>query len=235
MPDDTVIVSATPIPGNEETVARTIDNLMRLGADVIYEPLADVHVSGHGSREELKLMLNLIKPKYCVPVHGEYRHLVLYRRLATEVGIDAENVVLAEIGDVIEFDEERVAKVDHHSVGSVLVDGVTIGGSNEVVLRDRLHLSRDGVLIVAITLDRTTGAVIAGPEVISRGIVEPGPYADGSLIEQARDRVREALLGYPSTSVEYGFVVSKIKETVGEFIYQRIRARPMILSVVTEV
>jgi ribonuclease J len=235
MPEDTVIVSATPIPGNEETVARTIDNLMRLGADVIYEPLANVHVSGHGSREELKLMLNLIKPKYCVPVHGEYRHLVLYRRLACEVGIEPENVVLAEIGDVIEFADEAVRKVDHHTIGSVLVDGVTIGGSNEVVLRDRLHLSRDGVLIVAITLDRTTGSVLAGPEVISRGIVEPGPYADGSLVAQARDRIKDALQDFPSTTVEYGYVVSKIKETVGDFIYQRIKARPMILPVVTEV
>ncbi len=235
MPNDTVIVSATPIPGNEETVARTIDNLMRLGADVIYEPLANVHVSGHGSREELKLMLNLIKPKYCVPVHGEYRHLVLYRRLAAEVGITAENVVLAEIGDVIQFDDEGVRKVDHHTVGSVLVDGVTVGGSTEVVLRDRLHLSRDGVLIVAITLDRTTGAVMAGPEVISRGMMEPGPYADGTLIEQTRERIREALQNHLATTVEYGFVVSKVKETVGDFIYQRIKARPMILPVVTEV
>ncbi|HEY8885289.1 MAG TPA: ribonuclease J, partial [Chloroflexota bacterium] len=120
---DTVIVSATPVPGNEETVARTIDNLMRLGADVIYDPLAEVHVSGHGSREELKLMLNLMKPRYCVPVHGEYRHLVLYRRLAAEVGIPPERVLLAEIGNVIQFDDEGVRKVDHHAVGSVLVDG----------------------------------------------------------------------------------------------------------------
>jgi ribonuclease J len=235
MPDDTVIVSATPVPGNEETVARTIDNLMRLGADVIYEPLANVHVSGHGFREELKLMLNLIKPKYCVPVHGEYRHLVLYRRMAAEVGIETENVVLAEIGDVVEFDEEQVRKIDRYSIGSVLVDGVTIGASHEVVLRDRLHLSRDGVVIVAITLDRTTGSVLAGPEVISRGIVEPGPLADGTLISQARDRIKEALQEFPATSVEYGYVVSKIKETVGDFIYQRIKARPMILPVVTEV
>jgi ribonuclease J len=208
---------------------------MRLGADVIYEPLANVHVSGHGSREDLKLMLNLIKPKYCVPVHGEYRHLVLYRRLAAEVGIAAENVCLAEIGDVIQFDDEGVRKVDHHPVGSVLVDGVTVGGSSEVVLRDRLHLSRDGVLIVAITLDRTTGAVLAGPEVISRGMIEAGPYADGTLIDQTRDRVRDALQEHLPSTVEYGFVVSKVKETVGDFIYQKIKARPMILPVVTEV
>ncbi len=235
MPGDTVILSATPIPGNEETVARTIDNLMRLGADVIYEPLADVHVSGHGSREELKLMLNLIRPRYCMPVHGEYRHLVLYRRLASEVGIPPENVMLAEIGDVIQFDDEGVRKVGHHPVGSVLVDGVNVGGTSEVVLRDRQHLSHDGVLIVAITLDQTTGSIVAGPEVVSRGFIDPSLNGDGNLIGEARERVREAIEEAASTSVEYGFVVSKIKETLSDFVYKQTRTRPMILPVITEV
>jgi ribonuclease J len=232
---DTVILSATPIPGNEETVARTIDNLMRLGADVIYEPLADVHVSGHGSREELKLMLNLLRPRYCVPVHGEYRHMVLYRRLAQEAGIPPENVLLAELGDVIQFDDEGVRKVDHHPVGSVLVDGVTVGGTTDVVLRDRQHLSRDGVLIVALTLDRTTGELVAGPEIVSRGLVEPGLYSEGSLVEQARGRVIDAIQDTSANTVEIGFVISKIKETMSEFVYQQVRQRPMILPVVTEV
>jgi ribonuclease J len=235
MSGDTVILSATPVPGNEETVARTIDNLMRLGAEVIYEPLASVHVSGHGSREELKLMLNLIRPRYCVPVHGEYRHLMLYRRLAMEVGIPHDNILLAEIGDVVQFDDEGVQKVDHRSVGSVLVDGVTVGGTSEVVLRDRQHLSRDGVLIVAVTLDRTTGAILAGPEVVSRGFIEPSAFSVGGLVDQARTRIREALDDTTSTTVEYGFVVSKIKETMSDFVYQQTKARPMILPVVTEV
>ena len=235
MPGDTVILSATPIPGNEETVARTIDNLMRLGADVIYEPLADVHVSGHGSREELKLMLNLIRPRYCMPVHGEYRHLVLYRRLAAEAGIPTENVMLAEIGDVIQFDEEGVHKVDHHSIGSVLVDGVNVGGTSEVVLRDRQHLSHDGVLIVALTLDQTTGSIIAGPEVVSRGFIDPCLNGDGSVLGQARERVREAIEEAVSSTVEYGYVVSKVKETLSDFVYKQTRTRPMILPVVTEV
>lgn len=235
LPGDTVILSATPIPGNEETVARTIDNLMRLGADVIYEPLADVHVSGHGSREELKLMLNLIRPRYCMPVHGEYRHLVLYRRLAAEVGIPPENVMLAEIGDVIQFDEEGVRKVDHHSIGSVLVDGVNVGGTSEVVLRDRQHLSQDGVLIVAITLDRNTGKIVAGPEILSRGFVDPSLNGDGSLLGQARALVRETIEEEAGTSVEYGFVVSKVKETLSNFVYNKTRTRPMILPVITEV
>jgi ribonuclease J len=235
MPGDTVILSATPVPGNEETVARTIDNLMRLGAEVIYEPLADVHVSGHGYREELKLMLNLMRPKFCVPVHGEYRHLVHYRRLAMEVGIPAENVLLAEIGDVIEFSEDSVRKVDHHSVGSVLVDGLNVGGTGDVVLRDRQHLSRDGILVVSITLDRTTGAVLAGPEVMSRGLIEPSTNAEGGLLDKAREKVREALQESASNSVEYGFVVSKVKEIIGDFVYGQTKARPMVLPVITEV
>ena len=235
IPGDTVILSATPIPGNEETVARTIDNLMRLGGDVIYEPMADVHVSGHGSREELKLMLNLLRPRYCVPVHGEYRHLVLYRRMAAEVGIPTENVLLAEIGDVIQFDDEGVRKVDHHAVGSVLVDGVTVGGTTEVVLRDRQHLSRDGVLIVSLTLDRTTGSIIAGPEVISRGFIDPTRNGDSKLLDEARERIREAIEEPAATTVEYGFVVSKIKETISDYIYKQTHARPMVLPVVTEI
>lgn len=235
MAGDTVILSATPIPGNEETVARTIDNLMRLGADVIYEPLADVHVSGHGSREELKLMLNLIRPRYCVPVHGEYRHLVLYRRLAIEAGIPHDNIMLAEIGDVIEFDDEGVRKVDHHSIGSVLVDGVNVGGTTEVVLRDRQHLSHDGVLIVALTLDQTTGTIVAGPEVVSRGFIDPSLNGDGGLIGEARERIREAIEDAAISSVEYGFVVAKVKETLSDFVYKQTRTRPMILPVITEV
>lgn len=233
--NDTVILSATPIPGNEETVARTIDNLMRLGADVIYEPIANVHVSGHGSREELKLMLNLLRPRYCMPVHGEYRMQVLYRRLAAEAGIPHENVVLAEIGDVIQFDDESARKVDHHAVGSVLVDGITLGGVTDVVLRDRQHLSRDGVVIVAITLDRNTGELMATPEVISRGTVNPRSLAEDGLLDQARERVIEAIQEGSAASMEVGLVVSKVKEAMGEFIYQRTRSRPMILPVVTGV
>jgi ribonuclease J len=234
-PDDTVILSATPIPGNEETVARTIDNLMRLGAEVIYEPLASVHVSGHASREDLKLMLNLLRPRYCMPIHGEYRHLVLYRRLAGEVGIPPENVVLAEIGDVVQFDDEGARKVDHVDVGSVLVDGLSIGGTTDVVLRDRQHLSRDGVVIVALTLARETGELLAGPDLTARGLVAPSPYAEGDLLDKVRERIVEVLREIQTSSVEFGFVVAKVKETVGEVIYRQTRARPMILPVITEV
>jgi len=234
IPGDTVIVSATPIPGNEETVSRTIDNLMRLGADVIYDPLANVHVSGHGSREELKLMLNLLRPRYCVPVHGEYRHLVLYRRMAGEVGIPPENVFLAELGDVIQFGDDGVKRVDKHEIGSVLVDGITVGGTTDVVLRDRRHLSRDGVIIAALTLNRTTGAIVAGPEVVSRGTVSPA-VGDQDLLDAVRERVRSVIQDLMSTTVEYGYIVAKVKETVSDFVYQQTKTRPMVLPVITEV
>jgi ribonuclease J len=234
-PGDTVILSATPVPGNEETVSRTIDNLMRLGAEVIYEPLADVHVSGHGSREDLKLMLNFLHPRYCMPVHGDYRHQVLYKKLAMEVGIPAHNVILADLGDVVQFDDEGVRKVDHHEVGTVLVDGLTVGETTEVVLRDRQHLSRDGVVIVAITLDRATGKLVAGPDVVSRGFVASGTFGEGDVMAQARERIVDVLRENESANVEFGFVVAKVKETMSEFLYQQTRARPMILPVVTEV
>jgi ribonuclease J len=234
IPGDTVIVSATPIPGNEETVSRTIDNLMRLGADVIYDPLANVHVSGHGSREELKLMINLLRPKYCVPVHGEYRHLVLYRRVAEEVGIPPENVYLAELGDVIQFDDTGVKRVDKHEIGSVLVDGITVGSTTDVVLRDRRHLSRDGVIIAALTLNRTTGAIVAGPEIVSRGTVSPA-VGDQDLLDAVRERVRSVIQDLMSTTVEYGYIVAKVKETVSDFVYQQTKNRPMVLPVITEV
>jgi ribonuclease J len=234
-PGDTVILSATPVPGNEETVARTIDNLMRLGAEVVYDPLADVHVSGHGSREDLKLMLNFLRPRYCMPVHGEYRHQVLYKKLAIEVGIPEENVILADLGDVVQFDDEGVRKVGHYEVGAVLVDGLTVGGTTEVVLRDRQHLSRDGVVIVALTLNRSSGEILAGPDVISRGLVGQGGEGDGDVMAQARDRIVDVLRENAASTVEFGFVVAKVKETISEFLYQKTRARPMILPVVTEV
>lgn len=235
IPGDTVIISATPIPGNEETVARTIDNLMRAGADVIYEPLADVHVSGHASREELKLMINLIRPKYCVPVHGEYRMMVQYRRLATEVGIPAENVILGDLGDVIEFRDGDARKGDRVKVGAVLVDGVTVGPNSDIVLRDRQHLARDGVVIVSVTLDRATGEILAGPDVIARGFNEPATAVDGQVLEEAREQVRQALVQIGTSGVEYGYIVSKIRETLSEYIYKQTRAHPMILPVVSEV
>ena len=232
-PGDTVIVSATPIPGNEETVAHTIDNLLRLGAEVIYEPLTTVHVSGHASREELKLMIELLRPRYCVPIHGEYRHMVLYRQAAAEVGIPPENVALIEVGDVLELTPGGIRKVDHIPIGSVLVDGVTVGGTSDIVLRDRQHLSRDGIIIAVVTLDRMTGELLAGPEIITRGMANP-PSSE-QVFEAAQERIREVLQTGPTAEVEYGYLIQRIREALGQFIYRELRSHPLILPVITEV
>ncbi len=232
VPGDTVILSATPVPGNEETVAKTIDNLFKLGANVVYDAIMTVHVSGHASREELKQLLELVRPKYCIPLHGEYRHMVLFRDMAGEAGIEAERILLAEVGDVLEFGEGLGHIARRVPVGSVLVDGVMVGEVAQVVLRDRQHLSRDGVVIVVIALDRQSGAVVAGPDIISRGFIYMREADE--LIEKAKEQVRRAIAGRNGSEVEYGFAVQKIKESLGKFIFDKTHRRPMILPVVTE-
>lgn len=232
-PGDTVLISASPVPGNEATVAHTIDNLFRLGANVIYPARMTVHVSGHASREELKLMINLLHPRYCLPIHGEYRHMVLYRELATEVGLMPERVLMGEVGQALELSREEACPVHRVPCGSVLVDGVTVGDVGQVVLRDRLHLARDGVFIVSVVLDRRTGRVVAGPDLISKGFSESADNED--LIGFARERVDQVLNAAGEGEVEYGFVVSKVREALGRYLYDRTRRRPMILPVVTEV
>ncbi|MBI2938839.1 MAG: ribonuclease J [Chloroflexi bacterium] len=232
-PGDTVIFSAAPIPGNEESVARTIDNLLRLGADVVYEALATVHVSGHGSRDDLKLMLDLLRPRYCIPIHGEYRHLVLYRKMAIEAGLRPEHIALLEIGDVVAVDADAIQRVERVVSGQVLVDGFSVGGTLDVVLRDRQHLSRDGVMIVVVTMDRSTGELLAGPDIVTRGLsLTPGN--NGDLIESARLRVREAVVNH-ATEIDHAFLSHKIKDSVGDYVYRQTRNHPLILPVVTEV
>ena len=231
--EDTVIFSAGPIPGNEETVARAIDNLYRRGAKVIYRAINEgVHVSGHSSQDELKHMLDLLRPKYCVPIHGEYRMLVLYKELAVDSGISAENVVIADIGEVIEISQDGIELNGTVPSGSMLVDGLTVGDVTQVVLRDRKRLAADGVLIAAIVVDRETGDLIGGPDLISRGIVDPRQDA---ILEEARDVLVDELKKVLRPEPSYGFLVGKIREVLSGFIYERIRRRPMILSVVTEV
>lgn len=246
--EDTVIFSAGPIPGNEETVARAIDNLYRRGAKVIYRAINEgVHVSGHSSQDELTHMLGLLRPKYCVPIHGEYRMLVLYKELAVRSGMAPENILIADIGEVIDISEDAIELNGTVPSGSVLVDGVTVGEVTSVVLRDRKRLAGDGVLIASIVIDRETGELIGGPDLISRGIVDPRQDA---ILDEARDVLTDALhkVLRPRRSSEddrdgdstsnlpsYGFLVGKIREVLSGFIYERIRRRPMILSVVTEV
>ncbi len=232
-PNDTVIFSASAIPGNEETVSRAIDNLARQGADVINDALMKVHVSGHGSREEIKLMMNLVRPTFAAAVHCGHRNMQLFRKMATEVGIPYENVLMPEIGQTFEIESGRARLGDRVPSGQVLVDGLTVGEIGQVVLRDRQHLARDGVAIIVMTLDGQTGQLVAGPDIYTRGFVY-APEAE-ELLEAAKERVSQALNLDSVMEVEYSFIQQKVREELGRFFYERTGLRPMILPVVTEI
>jgi ribonuclease J len=228
-PGDSVIVSSTPIPGNEELVNRTLNNLFRAGADVYYHELARVHVSGHASREEHKLMLNLTRPRFFVPIHGEYRHLVHHGRMAEEVGIPRENIFVVESGQVLEFGPDWGRVNGQVAEGHVLVDGLGVGDVGNVVLRDRHLLSRDGFVVVVVAVDAESGEVVEGPDIITRGFVYIREAGD--LIDDAARCVLEALKhGGPRATVS-----AKIKDNLAEFLYEQTKRRPMILPVVMEV
>jgi ribonuclease J len=234
--DDTIIFSASPVPGNEESVARAIDNLFRRGARVIYQAIDPrVHCSGHASREELKHLLELIRPRYLVPLHGEHRMLWLYRELAVEAGIPRENVFITEIGDVVAFSSDGAQREEPIQSGSMLVDGLTIGEVTNVVLRDRRRLAADGVLFVAVTLDRETGELLSGPDFVSRGFMQLDSGNTDELFEEAKERVTSALAGDDRRQPDVGYLVGKIRDVLNSFVYERTRRRPMILPVVTEV
>lgn len=229
---DTVVVSATPVPGNEETVTKTIDNLFRRGAVVLYrDTVSNVHVSGHASRDELKEMILLVRPKFCIPLHGEYRHMVLYQALASETGIPPERVVLSEIGDVVEVTAELARKKGRVPSGSVLVDGLTLGVT-QALLRERGRLAEDGVLVAALAVDRETGRIVGGPDLLSRGFVCPN---EADILKRGRAQILRALTRQLRGEAEYGFIVAKVKEVLSKFIYEQTRQQPLILPVVTEV
>ncbi len=235
-PGDTVVVSATPIPGNEVSVNRVINNLFRLGADVIYGSQAGVHVSGHAAQEELKMVLALLRPEFVIPFHGDYRHMILYRKMALNMGsiFESDNILLPESGSIMEFSRNYAHTVGTAPVGYIYVDGTTVGDVGNVVVRDRQMLSKDGMLIVVVSID-STGALVAGPDVVSRGFVYMRQSQD--LIEATKTTVREALNGDTSThtQVDVSFVNRKIKDVVSEFLYRETRRRPMVLPVVMEV
>ncbi len=234
MPGDTVIISATPIPGNEKLVSRTIDHLYKLGADVIYEKSNGVHVSGHASQEEIKLMHNLVRPKYFIPVHGEYRHLIKHAKLAKDLGMPSENIVIAENGSVIEITKNGIGINGKIQSGKVLVDGLGVGDVGNIVLRDRRQLSQDGIMIVVVTIDRETCQVVAGPDIVSRGFVYVREAED--LMEEARERVLFALDRCETNGIsEWSMIKSSIRENLGRFLYERTRRRPMILPIIMEV
>jgi ribonuclease J len=237
-PGDTVVVSATPIPGNEVSVGRVINNLFRLGADVIYGGNANVHVSGHAHQEELKMALALLRPEFVVPFHGDYRHMVLYRKMALGMGalFPPDNVLMAENGTIMEFSRNYGKVVGKAPVGYVYVDGTTVGDVGQVVVRDRQMLARDGILMVVVSIDRATGDLVAGPDVVSRGFVYMRQSDD--LIDATKNVVRTALSsrnGNGQTETDSAFVSRKIKDVVSEYLYGQTKRRPMVLPVVMEV
>ena len=230
---DTVVISATPIPGNEESVNHTIDNLFRQGADVVYDALTNVHVSGHGAQEDQKMMLNLLRPRYFMPIHGEYRHLRLHAKTAEELGMAPANIFILENGQVLELGLHSAKVNGKVPAGYVLVDGLGVGDVGHVVLRDRKLLSQDGVVIVNVTVDKQTGRPVSEPDIISRGFIYE-PDSEG-LLEMAREKVNASLAEGATRSAERGYINAKIKETLGRFLYDQTHRRPMILPVVTEV
>ncbi len=234
-PGDTVIVSASPIPGNEEAVAKTIDNLFKEGAMVHYEPLKHCHVSGHGSREELKLMLGLVKPRHFIPVHGEYRMLVQHALLAEGAGVEVDRIFVLENGQVVEFDGTRARLAGSVTAGAVLVDGISsIDGQDGVILRDRRMLASDGVVMVALTVDAATGRAVSGPDIVSRGFLSD---PDDPVMASARDHLAAALRQPASDdhAAETGYLKSKIRDTLSRYFFQQTKRRPMILPIVLEV
>jgi ribonuclease J len=234
VPGDTVIISAMPIPGNEKLVGKTINHLFRQGAKVIYEAVSGIHVSGHASQEELKLMLNLCRPKYFMPVHGEYRMLVRHAELAKMVGIPREHILLCDIGDVIDIRPDGMYKAGRVTSGQVLVDGLGVGDVGNIVLRDRRQLSQDGILIVVITIDKQSGLVVAGPDIISRGFVYM--RESETLIEEAREEVKRILRECEAQHVtEWGVLKGSVKDGLTQLLYQKTKRRPMIMPIIMEV
>lgn len=231
VPGDTVIIAATPIPGNEKLVSRTIDNLFLRGAHVIYERVSGIHVSGHASQEELKLMLNLLNPKYLIPIHGEYRHLIHHAKVAVKVGIRENNVLIAQNGQVLEFTQNSGRMVGTVTAGRVLVDGLGVGDVGSIVLRDRKLLSQDGILIASITVSRATGEILSGPEIYSRGFV----YVRESetLMDQAREHVLRSLdKTLNGKQTDWPAVKNHVKDSLSRFIWDKMHRRPMILPII---
>lgn len=231
---DLVIISATPIPGNEKSISQVINQLYKLGANVIYSKLADVHVSGHACQEELKLIHTLIRPKYFLPVHGEYRMLMQHAQLAESLGMSQENIFIGEIGSVLEVNRDFAKINGKVQSGQTLVDGLGVGDVGNIVLRDRKHLSQDGLFIVVVSLDKEKGKVVAGPDVISRGFVYV--RESGNLIEEAKAVVRQALTKCEESQVtDWSTIKGAIRDTLRQFLYEKTKRKPMILPIIMEV
>lgn len=233
-PGDTIIISAVPIPGNEKLVARVIDQLCRRGAEVLYETVSGLHVSGHPSQEELKLMINLTRPKFFIPIHGEYRMLKRHAELARELGIRPENIFVAENGQIVEFTKKSGRFAGRVTAGRVLVDGLGVGDVGNIVLRDRKQLAKDGILIVVLAISQESGQVVAGPDIVSRGFVYVREAEH--LLEEAKAQVRTALERCQEKGLnEWASIKAHVRDVLGRFLYERTRRRPMILPIIMEV
>ena len=231
---DTIIISATPIPGNEKLVSKVINQLFKKGAEVIYGSQENIHVSGHACQEELKLMQTLVKPKNFIPVHGEYRHLKQHGELAIKLGLDSKNVVIPEVGDIIEVTRSGIKKNGSVVSGQIFVDGLGVGDVGNIVLRDRKHLSQDGILTVVVTLSKENKTIVAGPDIISRGFV----YVRESegLMDEARDIVRNILLDCEEKKItDWATLKSNVRDELRAYLYEKTKRKPMILPIIMEI
>ncbi|MBS3937493.1 MAG: ribonuclease J [Peptococcaceae bacterium] len=232
LPGDTVILASTPVPGNEKLVSRVIDGLAKAGAQVIYQGILDVHVSGHASREELKLLINMLRPKFMVPIHGEYRHQAAFSNLAQLMGYESSTVLAVENGDIVEFTRDSARPAGKVTAGSVLVDGIGVGDVGNVVLRDRQQLAADGVLVASVTIDRQQRKILAGPTIISRGFVYV--KESESLLSEAEARIAASLLKALQSSTEWSTLRNSVREPLVELMYEKTRRRPVILPMLME-
>ncbi len=233
-PNDLVIISATPIPGNEKLVSKVIDDLMKIGAEVVYSSLADVHVSGHACQEEQKLMLALTKPKYFIPIHGEYRQLIAHSEIAKKVGVDSKNIFMMTNGRILELTDNSARLTGTVPFGRIMVDGLGVGDVGNIVLRDRQHLSQDGLIIVVLTMNSKTGEVVSGPDVISRGFV----YVRESenLMDDVKRVVREEIEKCEEKHItDWLTIKTNLKDNLRDYVYQKTKRNPMILPIIMEV
>ena len=233
-PNDLIIISANPIPGNENAVSKVIDDLMKIGAEVVYNALEDIHVSGHACQEEQKLMLNLVKPKYFIPVHGEYRQLIAHSETAKKVGVNPENIFIMTNGRILELNEYEAKLTGTVPVGRIMVDGLGVGDVGNIVLRDRQRLSQDGLIIIVLTMDSVTGTVVAGPDVLSRGFV----YVRDSenLMEEIKKLLRSKIDEFEEKHItDWSTIKSLLREELRDYIYKKTKRDPMILPIIMEV
>lgn len=233
-PQDFIIISANPIPGNEKLVTRVVNDLMKLGADVVYEKMYEVHVSGHACQEEQKLLLSITKPKFFIPVHGEFKHLMKHKQTAESVGIPEENIIIASIGDVIETDGVDMKITGQVQAGKVFVDGLGVGDVGAIVLRDRKHLAEDGLIIAVATIDRSIGEILAGPDVVSRGFVYVRESEE--LMGEAKELLTQTLQECLNQNMhEWNAIKGRMKDNLSEFIFKKTKRSPMILPIIMEI